>query len=107
MIKQWVIEMQNTYHVHARYVFIAYLLNHKNYEYIEMSLRQGDKFKKKFKKITDRILQLYWENKLSSPIFEYLSLEESNLMVELFLEKDSFPIDDIIFDDLIIDDVII
>ncbi len=92
MIERWLIELQQHYFIEARYIFICYILHHRNYHYVDYFIRSGAYFTKEFKTIADRVLTLYWKNTLTSPLFQTLTLEESNLMVTLYMEGDNYPL---------------
>lgn len=91
-LESWLIDLQSTYFIEARYIFICYILHHRNYYYVNYFIRNGAYFTPEFKELSNRILKLYWKNILTSPLFQTLTLEESNLMVTLYLEGDNYPL---------------
>lgn len=91
-LESWLIHLQQNYFIEARYIFICYILHHRNYNYVNYFICNGAYFTKEFKEIANRVLKLYWENKLTSPLFQTLNLEESNLMTHLYIEGDNYPL---------------
>jgi hypothetical protein len=92
MLEHWLIYIQKTYFIEARYVFICYIIHHRNYYYVDYFIRNGAYFSPEFKKLSNHILKLFWEDKLTSPLFQTLTLEEINLMTTLYLEGDNYPL---------------
>lgn len=42
--------------------------------------------------VSDRIINLYWNNKLTSPLFKTLTEPEINLMHQLYVDGEYFPL---------------
>ena len=49
-------------------------------------------YTKIFMDVSDRIINLYWNNKLTSPLFKTLTEPEINLMHQLYVDGEYFPL---------------